>query len=77
MPIRIVFGAPLTFDSKDGPSPNRVSADDEANGKGSGLRDVSDEELKRAHGAYVDALKRLFDDNKAKFGYGDRELCIL
>ncbi|CAN0566870.1 unnamed protein product, partial [Laminaria digitata] len=54
VPLRVVFGAPLSF----------------------GNNKVSDEELREAHGAYMDALKRLFDENKAKFGYADRELCV-
>lgn len=65
-----MFGAPLSLGNGSG-------AKKASNGAGGrALREVSDEELREAHGAYMDALKRLFDDNKAKFGYADRELCI-
>jgi len=36
----------------------------------------TDEEVAAAHAAYVGALKKLFDENKAKFGYEDRTLTV-
>ncbi len=81
MPLRVVFGAPLTF--SDGNKNAAAAAAAAAAGKtgdggeATGLREVSDEELRKAHGEYVAALRRLFDDNKARFGYADRELVIL
>lgn len=74
MPLRVVFGAPLAFADGDKNSAAGTTGD---GGKGTGLREVSDEELRKAHGEYVAALRRLFDDNKARFGYADRELVIL
>jgi len=75
VPLRVVFGAPLTFpDSSKNATAAGTTGD---GGKATGLREVSDEELKKAHGEYVAALRRLFDDNKARFGYADRELVIL
>lgn len=71
VPIRVVFGKPLSF----GNGSDAAKKFSDGNGEG-GLREVSDEELREAHGVYMDALKRLFDENKAKFGYADRELCI-
>lgn len=68
VPVRIVFGAPLTFGSGSGVQ--------KLDRKGAS-REVSDDELREAHEAYVDALTRLFNDNKARFGYANRELCIL
>lgn len=86
MPLRVVFGAPLTFTLANG---NVASSDaaaaagsagagagDDVKGTG-GSREVTDEELRKAHGEYVSALRRLFDDNKARFGYANRELIIL
>ncbi|CAN0489004.1 unnamed protein product, partial [Laminaria digitata] len=72
VPLRVVFGAPLSFGNNSNGSGAKKKA---STGKGE-LREVSDEELTEAHGAYMDALKRLFDENKAKFGYADRELCV-
>ncbi|CAM9784452.1 unnamed protein product [Ascophyllum nodosum] len=70
--FRIVFGAPLRFASEtETDSDSRVSVDKD------GLKEVSDEQLIEAHGAYVDALKQLFDENKTRFGYADRELCVM
>lgn len=37
----------------------------------------SDDEIVAAHGAYVTALRRLFDEHKAEFGYGDRQLEVV
>lgn len=68
VPIRVVFGAPLTF-GKD--------SDAKQSGATGALREVSSEELVKAHGVYMDALKRIFDDNKDRFGYADRELSVL
>lgn len=66
---RIVFGAPLKFDS---------GSDSTASAATKGLlRDVSEEQLIEAHGMYVNALEKLFDQNKARFGYADRELCVM
>lgn len=75
VPIRVVFGAPLSFE-KDAATVG-ISGSEENEGAAGGLRNVSDEELKTAHAAYVVALKKLFDDNKGRFGYADRELEIL
>lgn len=81
VPLRIVFGAPISFGRKSGGSASDGNSSAGSNGGGGvsagGLRDVSDEELKEAHAAYIVAVKKLFDDNKARFGYGDRELQIL
>lgn len=66
-----MFGAPLVVGRSSGEK--SAGGDDTAGA----LRDVSDEELKEAHGAYVAALTRLFEDNKARFGYANRELLIL
>lgn len=73
VPIRIVFGAPLAFGNNSDKNTEKMTDGTVAGG----LREVSDEELRDAHGAYVEALKRLFDDNKAAFGYADRELQLL
>ena len=35
------------------------------------------EQLDKAHGAYIDALTKLFDSNKKRLGYGDRQLEIV
>jgi len=37
----------------------------------------TDEEVSAAHAAYVTALQKLFEENKAKFGYADRKLTVL
>lgn len=73
VPIRIVFGAPLALGTYSDKNTEKMTEGTVAGGP----REVSDEELTDAHGAYVEALKRLFDDNKARFGYADRELQIL
>lgn len=85
VPLRVVFGAPLTLAPGNGNDSS--SSDDTAAAIGAGaggdakeagaVREVTDEELRKAHGEYMSALKRLFDDNKARFGYADRELVIL
>eukprot|EP00903_Cladosiphon_okamuranus_P009334 g8902.t1 len=80
VPTRVVFGAPLTFALGDGDGDgdgDGAPPSDDAKGGAGRLREVTDEELKKAHGEYVSALRRLFDDNKARFGYADRELVIL
>ncbi|CAM9612232.1 unnamed protein product [Ectocarpus sp. 4 AP-2014] len=100
VPIRVVFGAPLSFTRSGGSdgacptsdaaaaaaTPVATSKTDEASSrkvdepgaaKVRGLREVSDEDVRKAHGEYVSALRRLFDDNKARFGYADRELVVL
>lgn len=81
MPLRVVFGAPLTFTLGNGKgNGNAAGAGAGAGGdvkKVGGMREVTNEELRKAHGEYVSALRRLFDDNKARFGYADRELVIL
>lgn len=92
VPLRVVFGAPLTFTLSNGDADADASSStgdavaanpDGAGGGAAGgvgkrvMREVSDEELRKAHGEYVSALRRLFDDNKARFGYADRELTIL
>ena len=38
---------------------------------------VTSEELDAAHDEFCVSLKKLFDDNKGKYGVGDRELCII
>lgn len=77
VPIRIVFGAPLAFGPSSDKNTDKIPDGTGAVAEEGSLREVSDEELRDAHGVYVDALKRLFDDNKARFGYADRELQIL
>lgn len=92
VPLRVVFGAPLTFTLGSGDADASSSSSmggaaatipDGGAGEGAGragkrvMREVSDEELRKAHGEYVLALRRLFDDNKARFGYADRKLIIL
>lgn len=75
VPLRIVFGAPLVTTT---PGKGSAGAGPGGDGKeAGGTREVTDEELKKAHEEYVSALRRLFDDNKARFGYADRELVIL
>lgn len=69
-----MFGAPISFGNSL--KATAVSGQDEASGHRR-LRDVSEEELNEAHEAYVAALKNIFDKNKARFGYADRELQIL
>lgn len=74
VPVRIVFGEPLSF-------PKTVARKEDKRslhpGSPKGLREVTDQEVKDVHAAYMTALRKLFDDNKAKFGYPDRELRIL
>lgn len=81
VPLRVVFGAPISFGKQGGGSAGDSSGSGSSNRGGGdatgGLRDVSDEELKEAHAAYIVAVKKLFDDNKARFGYAERELQIL
>lgn len=36
----------------------------------------TDGEVQAAHAAYIEALRKLFDDHKAEFGYGDRQLVV-
>lgn len=86
VPVRVVFGAPLSFTPSGGSdgtcpasdaaaaaaTPVATSKTDEASS-----REVSDEDVRKAHGEYVSALRKLFDDNKARFGYADRELVVL
>ena len=36
-----------------------------------------DSEVERVHGLYKAELRRLYAENKAKFGYEDRELVFL
>jgi 2-acylglycerol O-acyltransferase 2 len=36
----------------------------------------TDEEINAAHAVYIAALRKLFDDQKAQFGYADRELVV-
>ena len=38
------------------------------------IADPSQEDIDKWHAVYVQKLVDLFDRNKAKFGYGDREL---
>lgn len=71
VPIRVVFGAPLSF------TPSSGKAGEPGAAGAGGLREVSDEDVRKAHGEYVSALRKLFDDNKARFGYADRELVVL
>lgn len=69
MRYRIVFGSPLKFDS---------GSDSNASAATKGLlKDVSEAQLIEAHGMYINALKKLFDQNKAHFGYADRELIVM
>lgn len=83
MPLRVAFGAPLTFKLGNGNAAAAAAVTGAGAGAGGevkaagGLREVTDEELTKAHGEYMSALRRLFDDNKARFGYADRELVIL
>lgn len=83
VPLRVVFGAPLTFNLGNGSAASSDPAAAAGAGAGGnvkgagGLREVTAEELAKAHGDYMAALRRLFDDNKARFGYADRELVIL
>ncbi|CAM9198340.1 unnamed protein product [Ectocarpus sp. 6 AP-2014] len=100
VPVRVVFGAPLSFMPSGGSdgtcpasdaaaaaaTPVATSKTDEASSrkagepgaaKVGGLREVSDEDVRKAHEEYVSALRKLFDDNKARFGYADRELVVL
>lgn len=65
VPLRVVIGAPITLHGA------------KADVDGGGVHNVTDEEVQEAHAAYVTALKRLFDDSKARFGYADRELVVL
>ena len=37
----------------------------------------TDDEVRTAHAAYIDALRNLFDEHKARFGYADREIEIV
>ena len=37
----------------------------------------TDDEVAVAHAAYIKALQSLFDEHKAAFGYGDRQLKIM
>lgn len=70
VPLRIVFGEPLEF-------PKPVARKDKKEEKlHPGSREVTDQEVKEAHAAYMTALQKLYDDNKAKFGCPDRELRI-
>ncbi|CAM9735147.1 unnamed protein product [Ectocarpus fasciculatus] len=102
VPLRVVFGAPLSFTPSGGSdgtcsagdaataaaaaTPVATSKTDDASSRKTGepgaagargLREVSDEDVRKAHGEYVSALRKLFDDNKARFGYADRELVVL
>ncbi|CAN0070092.1 unnamed protein product [Scytosiphon promiscuus] len=74
VPLRAVFGAPLEFKKKEG---DGGGGGDGGNVVQGGLREVSDEDVRQAHAEYVLALRRLFDEKKGSFGYGDRELVIL
>ena len=36
----------------------------------------TDAEVAAGHAAYIAALRKLFNDNKDRFGFGDRELVV-
>lgn len=75
VPIRVVFGEPLRLRRGSASDASKASkADTDAAGKAPGA--PTPEEVSAAHAAYVAALTKLFDENKGRFGYGDRELRI-
>ena len=39
-------------------------------------RELIDAEVAAGHAAYIAALRKLFNDNKDRFGFGDRELVV-
>ena len=41
-----------------------------------GTRQPSRNEAEGSHAAYIAALRKLFNDNKDRFGFGDRELVV-
>ena len=66
----IVFGKPMTFN-------NNNKTKDPNGSSSSSLPTITNEELDIAHEKFCKSLKELFDENKTKLGYGDRELIMI
>ena len=60
VPVDLVVGAPLALPFAALETPGQPT----------------DAEVRAAHGAYVAALRLLFDAHKGALGYGDRELVV-
>ena len=62
---------------------SRRQGDESERGSAQGIevkgkkREPSDAELVEAHQKYMTALQKLFEDNKSKYGVGDRNLQVI
>jgi 1-acyl-sn-glycerol-3-phosphate acyltransferase len=62
---------------KDPSSPTVADSNDNSTTAAANNDDVNEAHVDAAHAVFVEALVQLFDENKARLGYGDRTLRVL